>query len=151
MAAELCLRYATIEDAQDMLRWRNDPATRENSFSKEEIDLPSHIKWLQKKLTMDNCHIFILTDGKRNLGSIRVDVTDDVGEISYMIAPEHRGRGYGKKLIELVEGTVPENVKVLTGLTLKENKASGKCFLANGYSFEDAGDAYCYSKMLAKG
>ena len=145
---ELYLRKATIEDAEDMLRWRNDPATRNNSFSKEEIDLASHIKWLKKKLALEKCHMFILTDGKDNLGSIRVDVTDEVGEISYMIAPEHRGKGLGKKIIGLVEKVVPNDVKVLTGLALKENTASGKCFLANGYSFEDAEDAYCFSKTL---
>ena len=145
---ELYLKRATIEDAEDMLRWRNDPSTRENSFSKEEIDLKSHIKWLTRKLSQENSHIFILMDGDTKVGSIRVDVTDEVGEISYMVAPEHRGKGYGKKMIGLVEDMLPKDVRVLTGLTLKSNKASGRCFEANGYSFEDAEDAYCYSKTL---
>ena len=145
---ELYLREATIEDAEDMLRWRNDPSTRENSFSKDIIDLKSHVKWLEKKLALDNCHIFILMAGDVKAGSIRVDVTDEVGEISYMIAPEHRGKGFGKKIIGLVEQMPLGDVKVLTGFTLKENVASGKCFLANGYTSEDAEDAYCYSKTL---
>ena len=32
------LRKATIEDAMDILAWRNDPQTRATSFNKEEID-----------------------------------------------------------------------------------------------------------------
>jgi spore coat polysaccharide biosynthesis protein SpsF len=148
------LRPATIEDAEDILRWRNDPSTRENSFTKGEISLASHINWLTKKLANPDCHIFIMMDGKAKVGNIRVDVTEGVGEISYMIAPECRGKGYGKKIIGMVEDALRSSggssvVKTLTAFTLKDNEASAKCFLANGYSYEDAEDSYCFSKSLS--
>ncbi len=148
----LYLKKATIEDAEDVLSWRNDPTTRENSFTKGEISLLSHMNWFQRKLANPNCHIFILMDGDVKVGNIRVDVTEDVGEISYMIAPEARGKGYGKKIIALVEEELRNastGVKTLTAFTLKENTASGKCFVANGYNCEDAGDSFCFSKCIS--
>lgn len=147
----LYLKKATIEDAEDVLSWRNDPTTRENSFTKGEISLLSHMNWFQRKLANPNCHIFILMDGDVKVGNIRVDVTEDVGEISYMIAPEARGKGYGKKIIALAENEMRNDetgVKALTGMVLKSNGASCHCFEANGYTAENAGDSFCYSKSI---
>ncbi len=145
---KIFLRRATMEDALDILRWRNDETTGANSFTKDVIDLESHKKWLSKKLSQRECHMFIMMDGQDKVGNIRVDVTDDAGEISYLIAPEKRKKGYGKKIIALVEKEMPKEVKTLMGLTLKTNSASGKCFLANGYTASDAEDALCYSKRI---
>jgi len=145
---KIFLRRATMEDALDILRWRNDETSRANSFNKDVIDLDSHKKWLSKKLSQKDCHMFIMMDGQDKVGNIRVDVTDDAGEISYLIAPEKRGRGYGKKIIALIEKEMPYEVKTLMGLTLKTNDASGRCFLASGYTASDAEDALCYSKRI---
>lgn len=142
------LREATIEDGVDILEWRNDPATRQNSYTKEVISLNSHMNWFQKKLADGNCHIFILMDDDKKAGNIRVDVSDSLGEISYMIAPGARGRGLGKKILALVEKELPASVTALTGMVLKTNGASEKCFLANGYTSEDAGDSLCFSKTI---
>ncbi len=142
------LRRAKMEDAEDILRWRNDEVTRENSFNKEKISLLSHIKWLERKLGQGDTYMFIAMDGDTKVGNIRVDVLEDTGEISYMVAPEHRGKGYGSLMIGLVEKEMPKDVKSLMGLTLKTNKASGRCFEKNGYTASDAGDALCYSKGI---
>ena len=145
------LRKATIDDAEDILKWRNDPTTRKNSFTKNEISFVSHMNWFGKKMANPNCYIFMLVDDDKKVGNIRVDVTDDVGEISYMIAPEARGKGYGKKIIALVEDKLRNTetgIKTLTAFTLKDNVASGRCFQVNGYNCEDAGDSYCYSKSI---
>lgn len=155
----LYLRRATIEDAKDVLAWRNDPKTRENSFTKDEISLESHMKWFENKLRQESCFMYILMEDDKKVGNIRVDVEGFEGEISYMIAPEYRGKGYGKKIIFLLEEVLADEekslganrigIKVLKGLTLKENEASGKCFLANGYECSEDGDSYCYTKHLS--
>ncbi len=147
---DVYLRPADMDDAEDVLKWRNDAVTRANSFNREKISLMSHLKWFEKKLGQEGCYMFILMDGQRKVGHIRVDVTEDFGEISYMIAPDARGRGYGTKAIGLVEKEMPGDVKSLMGLTLKTNAASGRCFEKNGYTSSDAGDALCYSKSLGR-
>ena len=139
-----------MSDAEDVLEWRNDEKTRENSFNSERISLLSHLKWFERKLGQADTYMFIVMDGMEKVGSIRVDVTDDIGEISYMIAPKARGKGYGSRAIALVEGQMPPEVKSLMGLTLKTNTASGRCFEKNGYTSSDAGDALCYSKSIGR-
>ena len=128
------LRKANINDAYIILEWRNDPRTRQNSFSKEIIDMETHLKWFNAKLTDENCFIYILMDGEERVGQIRIDKANDVGEISYMIAPDKRNRGYGKTMLKLVDTVIDKRIHALTGLVEVANEPSRKCFIANGYS-----------------
>jgi hypothetical protein len=36
-----------MEDADLLLRWRNDPTTRANSFDSSPIDREDHIRWVR--------------------------------------------------------------------------------------------------------
>ena len=144
----ISLRNATMEDALDILKWRNDEKSRENSFSKETINIPQHLEWYKKKMADPDCHLFILMDADAKAGHIRLDVNGDVAEISYMIAPDHRGKGYGKEILRLVEQDVPDGIKVLVGFTLPGNEGSRKCFAAQDYRELTAGDVICYIKTI---
>ena len=127
------LRKATLEDAEIILKWRNDSLTREYSFSKEVIDTESHFKWFKKRNSDRNCYIWILIADEERVGQIRVEAIDHVGEIHYVIAPEQRGKGYGKRILSLVEEKVSAEIKELCGIVKAENIASRRCFLTNGY------------------
>ena len=59
----MILRKATIDDAMDILTWRNDPLTRAASFNKEEIDPDSHMNWFRKNLFM----VLWTTDAGRSI------------------------------------------------------------------------------------
>ncbi len=142
------LREANTNDAQIILEWRNDPLTRNQSFSKEWIDMDTHLHWYHNKLSDKNCLMFILMDGTERIGHLRIDRVNDIGEISYMIAPAKRKMGYGKKIIELSESIVPHDIKALTGLVQNTNESSKKCFIDNLYSEFSAGDIICYIKTL---
>ena len=144
------LRKATIEDARDILSWRNDPTTRENSFSTGEIDIDTHMKWFQNKINHDDCLMLVMMEEDVKLGHIRVDISNHIGEVSYMISPVFRGNGYGKMILEYMEKKLPMGVKTLVGFTVKDNIASGKCFLANGYTEFAAGGVKCFIKDLRK-
>lgn len=142
------LRKATIDDAKIILEWRNDPFTRENSFSKNLIDPETHIKWFNGKLSDENCFMFIMMDDTERVGQLRIDKVNDIGEISYMIAPNKRKMGYGKQIVKLVEEVINSNIKALVGLVENFNEASKKCFVTNNYSEFSAGDIVCYIKLL---
>ena len=149
----LFLRNATIEDARDVFDWRNDPDTRANSFNKDELDLESHMLWFGKRLGRENTLMYILMDGSKKAGSIRIDIEGTTGEISYMIAPLSRGKGFGKKILSLLEKTLSESeagkrINKLTGSVLKENRASCRCFDANGYTRTEEEDSYCFIKEV---
>ena len=149
----LFLRNATIEDAQDIFNWRNDPDTRANSFNKDELDFESHMLWFGKRLGRENTLMYILMNGKTKVGNIRIDIEGTTGEISYMIAPEARGKGYGKKILTLLEKTLSESeagerINRLSGSVLKGNRASCRCFIANGYVQSEEEDSYCFTKEI---
>ena len=142
------LRDASIEDVEMIFEWRNDFATRCNSFSNNIIDMESHTKWFNRKLSETNCYLYILMDGEECVGQIRVDKVGDVGEISYLIAPDKRGKGYGKQILKLVEQSVDENIKVMVGFVKIDNQPSRRCFIANNYSEFIEIDIVCYIKAL---
>lgn len=149
----LFLRFATIEDAKDIFDWRNDPDTRANSFNKDEIDFESHMLWFGKRLGRENTLMYIMMNKDKKVGNIRIDIEGTTGEISYMIAPDARGKGYGKKILSLLEKTLSESeagkrINRLSGSVLKGNKASCKCFLANGYTQAETDDSYSFTKEI---
>ena len=147
------LRRATMDDAEAILKWRNDERTRAGSFTQNIISLDTHKKWMESKLMDSNCCLFILTEGDELLGNIRLDMegeSGEVGEISYVINPDHRGKGYGKVILRALEEEVPSWVRVLTGFVKTDNIASQKCFEALGYVKLNAGDVIGYIKLLDK-
>lgn len=144
----LKLRPVTMEDAEKILAWRNDAGSRENSFHSELIAWDTHIAWLKKKMDNSDCILYMVSDGAEDVGHIRLDITDKIGEISYMVAPEKRGQGYGSALLKLISMQSSLDVKALVGLVQKKNVASGKCFLAAGFTCFAGGDTDCYVKLF---
>jgi len=144
----LSLRKANMDDALDILKWRNDEKSIDGSFSKEKIAIPQHMEWYKKKLASDKCHMFILEEDGEKAGLVRVDQEGNVGELSIMIAPEKRGRGFGNEIMALVEKHLPEGVNALVGFVLPDNHPSRKMYLANGYNEFIAGDITCYIKLF---
>ena len=124
------IREATLDDAEVILEWRNDETTRQKSFSKEKIELDSHIKWFIRKLSEESCSLFMLMDEDEVVGHIRIDRVDDIGKISYIIAPQKRSKGYGKMIINRCESVVPNGINVLMGMVNDENEPSRKCFIS---------------------
>lgn len=128
------IRPATMDDAEIVLEWRNDDITRANSFSKDIIDKDSHMNWYQRKIEDENCFLYIMENESEKIGQIRIDKVNDIGEVSYMIAPIKRGHGYGKQIIKLCESVIPKEIKTLIGLVEDHNIPSKKCFVFNEYA-----------------
>lgn len=84
-----------MTDAKVLHRWRNDPLTRANSNTSDEVPLESHVKWLESVLADPNRELFICEVDGEPVGTFRID---EDHEISWTIAPEHRGKGLGKQL-----------------------------------------------------
>lgn len=145
---DLSLRKAVMDDALDILKWRNDEKSIEGSFTKEKIDIPHHMEWYKKKLSSTTCHMFILEEKGEKAGLIRIDQEGNVGELSIMIAPEKRGKGFGNEIMALIENNLPDGIKGLVGFVLPGNQPSRKMCLANGYNEFIAGDVTCYIKLF---
>lgn len=142
------LREISSDDCQLLFEWVNDSEVRKNSFSREPIPYETHVLWFQKKLEDSGCEIFIYMDGNEPVGQVRVDFEEDAGLISYFIAKEFRGKGYGKKMLLAIETKIAERVGVLNAQVKKDNKASQLVFERLGYQRMEKEDMVSYKKYL---
>jgi len=148
------LRPVTETDAKQLFEWTNEAETRKNSFSSEPVLWENHVQWLKKKVADKNCLFYIMMSGESPVGTVRLDMDDEsrIGTISYSIDKQFRGMGLGGKILALLEEKAKEaGIQSLTGEVKIENKASGKCFLKNGYQLvEENPTELMYRKCLSK-
>ncbi|GAA5159621.1 GNAT family N-acetyltransferase [Viridibacterium curvum] len=128
----LSLRPATTADAEALLRWRNDPQTRAASHTPDLVPAEQHMSWFATVLADPQRRLWIaeLADGQ-TVGSIRADWTGGEYLLSWMLAPEARGKGLGTSLLQAA-------VKMLPGQIMRaeikdENVASWRMAEAAGF------------------
>lgn len=135
--AALSLRPASLEDAQLLLDWANDPAVRAASFDSSPIPLETHVRWLADKLAGGETAFYICESSSRPVGYARVERRDEhTGELAVSVDQTCRGRGYGKTLIELAAaaGSSALGVGRVTARVKRENLASLRAFQAAGFA-----------------
>lgn len=97
----ITFRAAELADAKLLHAWRNDPDTRRNSRSESEVPFSDHFDWLMSCLSDKKRRILIAVSEGKPIGTIRFDQGDDnLVEMSWTVAPEYRGRGLGKKMVQ---------------------------------------------------
>lgn len=135
-------------------KWANDCDVRKYSFNTENIQYEDHVKWFNNKINDPNCIYFIGIDGDKNIGQIRLDISENSGIISYSIDKEYRGHGYGFQLLQMLEKYILSNTNFrnfrLIGRVKQENISSVKCFLKCGYTTNDKTDFIEFTKILNK-
>jgi UDP-2,4-diacetamido-2,4,6-trideoxy-beta-L-altropyranose hydrolase len=116
-ALDLCLRPATMEDRDLLLRWRNDPETRANSHDTLEVHPQQHADWLQQVLSDAKRQLLIAEASAVPIGVIRADYDEKAGchRLSWTVAPEARRRGLGARMVRMM-------VSRLSGPVLAEVK-----------------------------
>lgn len=103
------LRPATFDDADKLLKWKNDSAMLRNSIrTTKKILREDHIAWLKHHIK----DIRIITDGVVDYGDIRID-----SEVSIKIDRRYRNQGVSyhalKKVVKkgmiakIVSGNIP--------------------------------------------
>lgn len=90
------LRKSTKKDCSLILKWRNDPVSRRNSFVTRKITTKEHMIWFRKNLNK----ISIIED-KVPVGIVGVD-GENITTLN--IAPEHRKKGYALWAMNQVKG-----------------------------------------------
>lgn len=152
--AELELREATMGDVDFLYELRNDDAVRKNSFHTERILYEEHVSWFGQKLVDADVQIFVLIQGEKRIGQVRVDAVKNQREISYALCEEVRGKGYAKWMLGSVESKIRSNRRleeadiVLIGEVKRENIASKKIFRFLDYEEEETEFGFRYSKTL---
>ena len=90
------IRAATMDDAQRLFAWRNDPLTREMSKNAEPVSWDCHFDWLSKRLARVEPRLYMIEQDGIPVATYRID---GVNEISYTVAPEFRFRGIASALL----------------------------------------------------
>jgi len=95
------LRPVNINDKEILLKWANDPVTRQNSFDSNAITFSDHEKWFQDKLDNKNEVMLMAVDQKKDVGHIRFCLENNQVEVNINVAPDERGKGYGAEMLKM--------------------------------------------------
>jgi N-acetylneuraminate synthase len=129
----------TETHARIIMAWRNDPITLENSFHQQPKQWPEFYDEFVETYFDPLPPLFGIRNGER-VGLLRFRRYDDVlpvgdaCDISIMIAPEQRGRGYGNLLVAMGTAYAHEQGwRHVIAEVLPENTISLRLFLGVGY------------------
>lgn len=130
------VREATKADLYDLWHWRNDKVTRWNSLNTKRISFRKHRWWFTRRLKSQDCRIYIMIRNSKKIGAVRFDsLGKRVVQVSIIVNPAFRGRGFGKLMLKkaskLVKSKRPERIQ--KAIIKDSNLASRKIFSANGF------------------
>lgn len=143
------IRLATIEDARDILDWRNDPLTMKMSFSDGEIKLKEHTDWLDSMLQNDDVLLFITEIDDTKAAMTRFDRNKNSLEVSININPKFRGNGLASPILDQSIKTMQQywGTQTLSAKIKNENYASIKLFQKLGFALKSSqSDMVIYEK-----
>jgi RimJ/RimL family protein N-acetyltransferase len=101
---ELQLRRAVLDDCQRIFDWRNDPLSRANSHHTGLLSPADHRAWYEAAVADPDRRIFIAQQGGLAVGMVRADRTGDGWRLSWIVAPEYRGRRLLAPMLALALG-----------------------------------------------
>lgn len=132
------VRPADAEDGDLLLAWANDPLTRAAGFQRRPIEPDEHRAWLAERLGSAATRFFIGLAGEEPIGQVRLELDEDgAAEVSIAVAPEARGRGVGRLLLEAGLDAVRADpsfaVAVFVARVRPENQASLRLFGGAGF------------------
>jgi UDP-2,4-diacetamido-2,4,6-trideoxy-beta-L-altropyranose hydrolase len=135
------LTYVQSDDAQLLFDWVNDPQTRAMSFSSHSINWDEHCHWLQDRLRdPSKCVLWLARDAHGvALAQVRYDLHESKtaeAVVSISVAAEHRGRGVGRRLLQLSARRLfaERGIRRIHAFVRPENEASCRSLTAAGYA-----------------
>jgi RimJ/RimL family protein N-acetyltransferase len=133
MPADIALRPATLRDADLLLQWRNDPATRAASHSTAAVDRDEHLAWLRESLASAERQLYIAEERGAPVGTVRADLANGAWNLSWTVAPQARGRGVAKRMVALLASRIPAPIRAEVKAA---NKASARIAEHAGMTLE---------------
>ena len=137
ISTKIEFRQILSTDVSIIFRWINDENVRKMSFHSEPISWEEHRAWFDSKI-VDQNHVYYiaLDENKIPVGQIRFGVNILDADVSVLIAPEFRKKGFGTEIIKcgtqlLFSSTSVSKVHAYIKLN---NYGSYKAFLNAGYS-----------------
>lgn len=145
-----------MDDAEVLLRWRNDEQTRRWSRRHEPVGRAEHLRWLRRALVDPRCLLWVGQDAALPAGVVRydLDVDREQGEISITVAPEQRGQGVAGRLLRRSEPALRAAVPTVETAVARIHAAhygSLRLFEGAGYRRDDQGeDAHGFLRLCRR-
>lgn len=133
---ELSLRSVRESDCRLLFEWADDPVARAASFHSAAISWEDHARWFAERLQDPNSVIYIGENAADEpVGVVRFQIKGESAVLSVNVAPEFRGRGWGKELIAFATHALvrARSARRVDALVKPDNQASVRLFEANGF------------------
>ena len=148
---EIVARIATIDDASNILEWRNDALTRKMFRNSGVIDWEQHIQWLHSISDPNRLLLMCCQSMGTDVGFVWFCIRQKTAEVSINLAPIARGRGLsGKCLIAAIYFLQKERPCIieLTAHVRVKNLASRRLFERLGFVVSKETCNYLYFSLL---
>lgn len=137
-AEQLHLKPVGKEDMELLWKWVNDPFVRQSAFNPEKISRERHADWFDRMMASDDTVQFILYGIFPDpVGQIRFDFRNDTATIDYSVAPNVRGLGLGREMVNKGIGIIRKRYSRITTIEAKvkpDNAGSNTIFSKLGFT-----------------
>ena len=136
-----------MSDADDLLSWRNESASRAASQHVGEVGRKAHLAWLSGILSSADRALYIGTDSGGSVGMCRFDVEGESAEVSINLNPAFRGLGLAQSiLVQSIDRFTQErgDVRTLTATIRPSNTASDRIFTESGFRLASQDGSFGY-------
>jgi UDP-2,4-diacetamido-2,4,6-trideoxy-beta-L-altropyranose hydrolase len=136
MDGDLRLRRSLESDCETIWQWANDPEVRAVSFRSEPIPWDQHDNWFRSKLTDPRAFFYVATnDTGQAIGQVRYQCDEKRAVLSLNMAPDLRGKGFGKKMLLLATEELfqSSNVTVIDAYVKPANHSALRLFESAGF------------------
>ena len=152
---QIYLRPITVEDTDDVLRWRNAPHVVKNFIYRKPITREEHLAWLEQKVFVGKVVQFIICDKKTDqpLGSVYIQNIEEehrkAEEGIFIGEAEGFGRGIGSEAAKLMVEYAFHTLQLhkLSARVLSFNTASIRMHEKAGYVQE----SYLHDELFLDG
>jgi UDP-2,4-diacetamido-2,4,6-trideoxy-beta-L-altropyranose hydrolase len=127
----LSVRKARESDLQQFLDWRNDPAVVAASFTPGTISMSDHEPWFMRKLSSDDCSLYVIEHDSTPAGQVRFDIEGSRATINYSLDASFRGRHLATASVSMAIAsfrTEHDEVTNLVAYVKPDNPASCRVF-----------------------
>lgn len=132
--ANLTVRPANANDSLTYFAWVNDPVVRSSAIYSEPVDMTTHLKWFDHRLSDVNSHLYVLEAGDLPIGQVRFERHGEEATIDYSLDVLVRGRGWASQLLNLgIEALNSSRPTILNATVKPENAASAATFIHLGF------------------
>jgi UDP-2,4-diacetamido-2,4,6-trideoxy-beta-L-altropyranose hydrolase len=110
------------------------------------VDQAGHLAWFARAIQDPSRLMLIATDGGRKLGMVRFDKSGDTWLVSINMAPEERGKGYGRIALNQAVALLRSSVgQCRLSAEIKDgNAGSLRLFQQCGFVTQEQRDGFQY-------